>query len=131
MQYEVVKDAEEVIKGISGKDNWGNDVVRLTTSQIRKFLSGVNVVKNKVDVYLTTAEDKTVLSEELADEIKFLKVNIMYQAGREKNVKTFMKKARLDEIIDDIGTSTAEFSKFCKYIEALVAFHKFYGGKDK
>lgn len=34
-------------------------------------------------------------------------------------------------MIDNIGDSTARFTEFAKYVQALGAFHKFYGGKDK
>ena len=65
-------------------------------------------------------------------EIKYLKVKIAYQAGRDKNkiVKNFVEKAKLFERIDKIGNSFAEYENFARYIEALVAYHKFYGGKD-
>ena len=36
----------------------------------------------------------------------------------------------LMEWIDGIGDSVEKYQKFASYVEALVAFHKFYGGKD-
>ena len=56
----------------------------------------------------------------------------MYLAGREKNiVGRVCRKIRLIEMIDSIGDSTERFDTFAKYVQALGAFHKFYGGKDK
>ena len=107
----------------------------LTTSQIRKFLTAVNVVRNKVDLYRAQNKTTATLSPELAAEIKFLKVNLLYQAGRDtsksKVVSKFIRNAKLEAIIDDIGNDLQKFAKFCKYVEALVAYHKFLGGRDK
>ena len=72
------------------------------------------------------------LPPELVAEVKFLKVKLMYLAGREKNiVGAFVEKSGLIEMIDSIGDSTERFDTFDKYVQALGAFHKFYGGKDK
>ena len=127
MEYDVVDKAEQTIKGLE-RDKFNN--IRLTKSQIRKFLTAVNVVKNKVDVEKSKTADKELLSADMAAEVKFLKVSILYQAGREKAVKDFVEKAEIAKIIVDIGNDASKFNKFCKYVEALVAFHKFYGGRD-
>lgn len=34
------------------------------------------------------------------------------------------------EYVDEIGSSIDQYEKFAHYIEALVAYHKYYGGKD-
>ena len=115
--FDVVTEAEKAIKGLQYKDRYDNTKIDVTTSQIRKFLTAVNVVRNKVDLYKA--------------KIKFLKVNLLYQAGRTAAVKQFMTVSKLDIIIDGIGDSLARFVKFTKYVEALVAYHKFLGGKDK
>ena len=72
------------------------------------------------------------LPPELVAEVKFLKVKLLYLAGRDKNiVGAFADKTGLPEMIDNIGDSTERFTEFAKYVQALGAFHKFYGGKDK
>lgn len=131
LEYDVVEDAEKAIRALQ----YGKSAMDLTTSQIRKFLTAVNVVRNKVDLYKAQNKNVGILSAELVMEIKFLKVNLLYQAGRDNSrttiVKKFIDEARLDIIIDDIGNDIKKFAKFCKYVEALVAYHKFLGGKDK
>lgn len=131
IEYKVVEDAEETIKLLIYKDKNGKPKIALTTSQIRKFLTAVNVVRNKVDLWKVNNKDNNKLSADLVMEIKFLKVNLLYQAGREKNVRDFVEKAKLATIINDIGSDLKKFTNFCKYVEALVAYHKYYGGKDK
>ena len=113
--FDVVTEAEKAIEGLKYKDKNNRDRIDVTTSQIRKFLTAVNVVRNKVDLYKAKNKGAESLSKELTAEIKFLKVNLLY----------------LDVIIDSIGDSLARFVKFTKYVEALVAYHKFLGGKDK
>jgi CRISPR type III-A-associated protein Csm2 len=106
----------------------------ITTSQIRKFLSAVNSVANKVQ------NEKEQLSSSLSDEIQYLRVKLAYQAGRESlpkgfhgNVKEFglhYLQSILDEALKKIGNSKAEFEKFNRLVESIVAYHRFYGGKD-
>lgn len=126
LDYDVVGDAE--INNLE-KDKYGK--IALTTSQVRKFLTAINVVRNKVDLYIAQNKETKELSSELVAEVKFLKVNLLYQAGRINTVKQFMNTANLGNIIDNVGNDTKKFQKLCKYVEALVAYHKFYGGKDK
>ena len=128
LDYDVVGDAEKVINNLE-KDKYGK--IALTTSQVRKFLTAINVVRNKVDLYIAQNKETKELSSELVAEVKFLKVNLLYQAGRINTVKQFMNTANLGNIIDNVGNDTKKFQKLCKYVEALVAYHKFYGGKDK
>ncbi len=145
MKYDIVDNAETAMKDV--KNTLAQVRTSLTTSQIRKILTAINLLKNKVDIYKLQCTASNKLSSDLIMEVKFLKVNILYQVGREGNpvtkkngyppkpvptpVRTFVEKAQLIEIIDDIGDNINEFYKFCKYIEALVAFHKYYGGKDR
>lgn len=132
---DIVKEAEAII--LSLEKNRKNEFA-LRTNQLRKFLSAVNTVSNKVNVYQaqilsanpSRMNKDLVLSEQLAAEIKYLKVKIAYQAGRERAVRDFVQKAELTKKIDEIGTDLSKYKEFAKYIEALVAYHKFYGGKD-
>lgn len=116
------------------RENWTSELV--TTSQIRKFLTAVNTVTEKVNAYkLEKTDDYDTLPVELQAQIKYLKVKLAYQIGRNRSkwgnpVEDFEKEAGLISLIDGIKSSTKEYEKFAQYIEALVAFHKFYGGKD-
>ncbi len=129
--FDVVAEAEKAMSSLQYFDRNSKPKIDVTTSQIRKFLTAVNVVRNKVDVFKAKNIDASQLSDELVAEVKFLKINLLYQAGRANTVKRFMEAARLDSIIDSIGDETESFIKFTKYVEALVAYHKFLGGKDK
>ena len=133
----IVDKAELAIKSIGkpDKNNPNKLYIKLKTNQIRKILTAVNILKNKVDIYKIANPQAKKLDEELQMEIEFLRVNIAYQIGREKGkenlVREFVEKADLLNMVKDIDGDIKAFEKFCKYVEALVAFHKFYGGQDK
>lgn len=131
-----VKKAEEVMEKLSKDNNL------VTTTQIRRFLTAVNQVSGKVEKW---KRDKKVgfheaLPEELQAQIKYLKVKIAYTIGREKasnkksnnsgKAELFFTESGLLEIIDSIGSDIKKYENFASYVEALVAFHKYYGGRD-
>ncbi len=124
---DIGKEAEEVILALK---NQNNGRINLKTSQIRKFLTAVNAITNKVDIYKAKHLDATELPDELVGEVQFLKVKAAYQAGRNKNVKDFMIKSKMKDEIQRVGTSIVKYGEFARYIEALVAYHKFHGGQD-
>lgn len=132
----IVDKAELAIKSIRkpNKKNHDKLVIELKTNQIRKILTAVNILKNKVDIYKIANLQAKKLDEELQMEIEFLRVNIAYQIGREKGkenlVREFVEKADLLNMVKDINGDIKAFENFCRYIEALVAFHKFYGGQE-
>lgn len=140
---DIGKEAEEVIKSlIVTKTRFDNNLhkkveyttLKLTTSQIRKFLTAVNAITNKVNMYKAKHLDATELPDELVGEVQFLKVKAAYQAGRDnskdKIVHKFLEASNIIQEIESIGTSIEKYEEFARYIEALVAYHKFYGGKD-
>ena len=129
----IVDKAELAIKSIRkpNKKNHDKLVIELKTNQIRKIWTAVNILKNKVDIYKIAKSKEKKLDEELQMEIEFLRVNMSYQAGRDNLVREFIEKADLLNMVKDINGDIKAFEKFCKYVEALVAFHKFYGGQDK
>lgn len=124
---DIAKEAEQAILALKKQKN---GKFYLKTNQIRKFLIAVNAITNKVNVYKAKHLDATELPDELAGEIQFLKVKAAYQAGRKRSVEDFMKQSHMKQHIEAVGTSIAKYEAFAHYIEALVAYHKFYGGDD-
>lgn len=127
-----VDNAEEVIKSLINTDSRGNKSIKLTTSKIRNILMMVTDLYNDA---LRNKDDK--LSSDIVSSVKYMKMRLIYEIGRDiadkgnSGVEEFAKKAKLIEIIDSIGYSREDLILFCKYMEALVAYHKYYGGKDK
>ena len=123
--------ADKVMKKLStATDKWEKPSM-VTTSQLRRFLTAVNTVTGKVEQYQNETSELEKLSTDLAAQVKFLKVKLAYQVGRQgKVVADFAKEADLMAAIDSIGSDAKKYEEFARYVEALVAFHKFYGGKD-
>ena len=71
------------------------------------------------------------LSEELIGQINYMKIRFYYEAGREPKVKELLEKAKVFDIMKQISNSRENYILFSRYMEALVAFRKFYGGKDE
>ena len=119
-----VKQAEVVIREEIIKDN--NNKPKLTTSQIRNLLTMTNELYNTVRF----SNDENI-SEDLRSHIQYTKMKIAYSAGRDKAVKDLVEKSCLMQYLDEVGDSRDKLITFCHYAEALVAYHKFYGGDDK
>ena len=123
--------ADKVMKKLSTATDKSGKPSMVTTSQLRRFLTAVNTVTGKVEQYQNETSELGKLSADLAAQVKFLKVKLAYQVGRQgKVVADFAKEADLMAAIDSIGSDAKKYEEFARYVEALVAFHKFYGGKD-
>ena len=121
-----VDEAEKAIIELKNKKNKnGKPIQMVTTSKIRNLLSMVADIYNDV---LNTKEEK--LNNDLIGRINYMKLRFYYEAGREKTVKDFLETAKVFDVIKGIGNSRNNYILFSRYMEALVAFHKYYGGKE-
>ena len=100
-----------------GKSSFGG----LTTTKLRGIYSLI------MNVY--TRVNSPADFERCKSDIQYLKVKMAYESGREKAVKDFLQKSKLMAIVDDVR-SYNQFKLYCRYAESLVAYFKFYGGKD-
>ena len=114
--------AENAVKRLERNKN-GNLI--LTTSKIRNILSMISTIYNEV---IHHPADK--LNEDMVERLKYLKMRFAYEAGREKAVKNLIEVAKIFEIIDWVGNDKQRCILFCKYIESIVAYHKFNGSRD-
>ena len=114
-----VDKAEKVIKSLN-RNKRDPKLFILTTSKIRNLL---NLTSTLFD------ESKVREYKDLADKIAYLRVQFVYQSGRETSVKDLVKKAEILDILKEINNKES-LQRFCRYMEALVAYFKFYGGKD-
>ena len=122
-----MKTAENVILKLSKEvDRRGNQNGLVTTSKIRNLLAMTAEIYN--DVINSTDEH---LSQETIGRINYLKIRFVYEAGREKLVRSLVDEAQILSCLDDIKGSRKQFLLFSRYMEALVAYRKFYGQKDE
>lgn len=105
----IVEIAEEVGKRLKQID--------LKINQIRRFLDEARRIEAEVKRG-NFPQDKVVL----------LRPKLAYAAGREKKVKDLMNV--LDPALRSASSSEENFWKFLKLIEAIVAYHRFYGGTN-
>ena len=94
----------------------------LTTSKLRSIYSLIMNVYVKVNNQQEYVDNRS--------DIQYLKVRMAYEAGRERSVKEFLDITGLMVLVDSIS-SFEQFRLYCRYAEALVAYFKFYGGRDK
>lgn len=121
-----VDKAEGVIKKLATKiDKKGRPNELVTTSKLRNLLAMTSDIYNEV---LSLQTDQ--LDERLSGRIEYLRIRYIYEAGREPKVKELITEAQIPEIIKEIKGSKKNFLLFNHYMEALVAFRKFHGGKD-
>lgn len=114
------------VKDLVGRaQNIGNELSRrnMTTSQIRNFLDQVNRI---------WAETRAGNFDD--SEVILLKPQLAYSAGRESNrekqevLKTF---AGLFSAAVDRVHNREDFEKFKDLTQAVVAYHRFYGGSNQ
>ncbi|MCD8145795.1 MAG: type III-A CRISPR-associated protein Csm2 [Clostridiales bacterium] len=98
---------------------------QITTSKLRNLLSQF------VDVY---NEENLLTGERLQptsiNALVMARIRMLYEAGRDRNVKTFIEGADLLPYLKDIGDSRVKMLNYYHYLEALVAYHKYYGGRE-
>ena len=123
---EYVDDAEKVVSTLR-KNSFGK--FDLTTSKIRNLLAMTSEVLNKVNNTRASAEGKDDVTDGIRQDLNSLKIRTIYECGREESVKDFVKKAYILEHLKEIKTLD-DCEVFCHYMEALVAYHRYMGGKD-
>lgn len=121
-----VDKAQEVIEYLAQRANRRNPMV--TTSKIRKLLSVTADIYNDICLCVDDKLDNSIIIR-----INYLKILCNYEAGRDdKNtgVRNFIKKSEMIRCIEEIQGSKKRFILFNKYMEALIAYHRYYGGKE-
>ncbi|MFQ9394530.1 MAG: type III-A CRISPR-associated protein Csm2 [Lachnospiraceae bacterium] len=84
------------------------------------------------DIYnQVLTSQKENLNEDLNGRIEYLRVRFMYECGREPKVNEFVQKAQILDILKEIKQSKKNYLLFSRYMEALIAFHRYYGGRDE
>lgn len=121
-----VDQAEMVIQELSKKtDRRGKPVPMVSTSKLRGLLAMTSDIYNEA---MNVQGDK--LDARICERIEYLRIRFIYEEGREESVRDLVETAHLREVLKSIGGSKKRFLLFSRYMEAIVAFRKFYG-KDE
>lgn len=121
-----VDEAEKVIQRLKNlKKPNGYAVPMVTMTKLRNLLAMATDIYNEI-----MNQNTEKLSEDICSRIEYLRVRFLYEAGREEAVKKFVEEAELIDVLKGIQGSKKRYILFHRYMEALVAFHKYHGGKD-
>lgn len=97
----------------------------ITTSKLRNWFSIAN------DIYNVESRSSEIgLKPESCTKLLNLRVRIVYDAGKDSKIKDFVTSANLLSYIKGIGESREQMIRFTHYMEALVAYHKYFGGRE-
>ena len=124
-----VDEAERIMSNLMSQPK------KVTTSKIRGLLSLVTEIFNVEN--LRTEE---ALLPESVVKINLMRVRVAYEYGRDTGesvgkdkaypMKDFISQSHLLEYLKGISTDRADLIRFAHYMEALVAFHRYFGGKE-
>ncbi len=113
-----VERAEKVMNDLR---NWRS----ITTTKIRNLFSLVVDICSEEELRTeSTLQDKSVAR------LKRMHVRVIYESGRDGGTKEFVEKTKLLEYLKWIGNDRERLIRFTRYMEALVAFHRYFGGKE-
>lgn len=120
--------AEKVMDKMFSSEKYNSDQKKndLTTSKIRSLLSMTAEILFKANNAL--ASEKQNLPDDLKEDLGYFRIRCAYEMGREKSVKQLDKHAHLLEHVKNVK-SISDCILFCHYLEALVAYHTYNGGK--
>lgn len=111
-----VKQAERVVSNLPNK----NGKIMPTTNKIRNMLTLIGELYNKARY-----AEGNKLDEEIQSHAQYVKMRLVYEAGRDKDVKILLEESGLLGYLDKVGDSKKELIRLCRYMEALVAYHKY------
>lgn len=97
----------------------------ITTSKLRNLLSLM------MDIYNTeTLRTGNTLSEDSMVKLQMARIRIAYECGRDPNIQRFAAAAYLLPWLKAIGNNRDKALHYIHYMEALVAYHRFFGGRE-
>lgn len=99
----------------------------ITSSKLRSLYSMLcDIVTNE-----SNRQDEKISDDCLAA-LRLLRVHMIYDMGRDAKVKEFVEKTYLVAYLTYLEKcrSRRDFNLFCKYFEALVAFHRYLNPKE-
>ena len=108
----IITEGGEVL--VSAADKLGESLARnLTTSQIRNIYGAVK---------------KMQMKEFDAHKFAMLKPKLAYAAKRARSQGADRLKDELTAAINVVGSDAEKFPRFVDFFEAILAYHKYYGG---
>jgi CRISPR-associated protein Csm2 len=110
----------------SQAEEWGRKLTEIKTHQIRTLYSAVQSIRVRADRGEATPD-------EVSRRLVFLKPKLAYASARQPGPAMRELREYLVRAIDGVITSsdpTKARDNFFFLMEAIVAYHKFHGGRD-
>lgn len=107
------------IKDLTELENLGKELKEVKTSQIRKFFGSMRQIQADFG--------------NRSNEVIMLEPRLAYAKGKAKRESQpgLEKLYRaLSPLIKSIGYDKEKFDSFVRIVEAIVAYHKYYGGQE-
>lgn len=117
-----VEQAETVMKELCKPSP---DRKPVTTTKVRNLFSLVVDVCSEEE-----RRSESMLRNESVARLKRMYVRAVYEFGRDDATKEFIKEAKLLEHLKWIENDRERLIRFTRYMEALIAFHRYFGGKE-
>ena len=101
--------------------------IDLKINQIRRFLDSMRRIEKEIEyMQLNKTEEGW---DQIKNKLILLKPKLAYAAGRKSDVKPLMSV--LEPAIDSASKNPEQlFSKLLAFMESIVAYHCYYGGKN-
>lgn len=105
-------------------DEKGKEFTKIKTNQIRNVFSEISSIRAKF-------KQNKIWNDDIETSIILLKPMLAYAAGRNPAVNPFQKLMfnAIDAVIKSKDREKA-LGNFLSLVESIVAYHKFYGGKE-
>ena len=105
------------------RDQATNRIIQpITTTKLRNLLSLFSETYNEC-----LRSDADLLSDAQISALRAARVRIIYECGRDKDVKHFIDKTQMLDFLFGIGNQKSEMIRYYHYLEALVAYGRFTG----
>lgn len=109
-------------------NDMGKDLAQtLKINQIRRFLDALRKIEQEFYRVSVSADQRQ--REKIKHNLSMLRPKLAYAVSREKKVKPLMTV--LEPAIRQAAANPEQnFEKLLHFMEAIIAYHKYYGGKD-
>lgn len=117
----------EMAERVVNAHKQANSKKPITMTQMRNLLELMSVLRERL-----RTDRRSELDDEMVSQVQYIKLRFVYAAGRDtdqKGVRDFIIQSQLIECLDTVKNSAGQFEFVCKYMEALVAYHKYLIGK--
>ena len=118
---ELYKNPENIENLTDALEKFGNFLanrLKIKTTQIRKFYESLK----RIDL-----ESSRKSEDEIRIEVLKLKPILAYAVGRQRNIRPFYEV--INEAISRVK-GKEDFKNFVELVKAIVAYHKFHGGRE-